>query len=409
MDVPAHGRNFRAATSADDGDRMPVVREGVVPEAIRALYRNATLRAADDFDSSADDPLLPASPPSCEVPVDRYYFVRNVFLLLGVVLMLPWNFTTNASDFWMYKFRNVSLPYDYTFTNKTELQAHIFGAFSVASSFPSLIAVYLGTLFNHRIGQDTRNILGFSLCIAFFSIVTAFVKINTDNWQVGFFILTVILISLLNVFVSWLQGGITGLAALLPSDYMHSLVIGMAVGGLFASVLQIICLLGHTEPTTAALAYFLCAIFVFVVALVCFLVMLSTDFFVHCVKSPEVNIQDLITNSDLEIKASTTLILRKVWPQAASAMYVMAVSLAVFPAVAVLVVSSNVESGSAWTGRFFMPVCGYLLFNAGDLTGRIVCSFVPLRRRRRWTAAFERKLVVNIKRSGQGGHIKAEI
>lgn len=379
MDVPTYGRNFRAATSAHDGDRMPVVREGVVPEAVRALSRNATLRAADDFDSSADDPLLvPESPPPYVVPVDRYYFVKNVFLLLGVVLMLPWNFTTNASDFWMYKFRNVSIPYDYTFTHKTELQAHLFGAFSVASSFPSLIAVYLGTLFNHRIGQETRNILGFSLCIVFFAIVTAFVKINTDNWQVGFFVLTVILLSLLNVFASWLQGGIIGLAALLPSDYMHSLVIGMAVGGLFASVLQIICLLGHPEPTTVALAYFLCAIFVFVLALVCFLVMLSTGFFMHCVKNPEGSIQDLITNSDLEIKASTTLILRKVWPQAASAMYVMAVSMAVFPAVTVLVVSSDVESGSAWTGRFFMPVCGYLVFNAGDLTGRIVCSYVPL-------------------------------
>ncbi|KAH8027071.1 hypothetical protein HPB51_002016 [Rhipicephalus microplus] len=155
-------------------------------------------------------------------------------------------------------------------------------------------------------------------------------------------VLTVVLISLLNAFVSWLQGGIIGLAALLPSDYMHSLVIGMAVGGLFASVMQIICLLGHTDPTTAALAYFLLAIFVFVAALACFLFMLSS-----------------------------------VWPQAASALYVMAVSMAVFPAVAVLVVSSERRVGIR-VDRFFLPVCGYLLFNAGDLTGRIVCSYLPL-------------------------------
>ncbi|KAH6926363.1 hypothetical protein HPB50_017543 [Hyalomma asiaticum] len=380
MDVPAYGRDFRATVSVQNGDRIPAVREAIVPETARSQYRSVTLRAADDVDSSVDEPLLDvgASPPACVIPVDRYYFVKHVFLLLGVVVMLPWNFTTNASDFWMYKFRNVSIPYDYTFTHKTELQAHLFGAFSVAGSFPSLVAVYLGTLFNHKIGQDVRNILGFVLCITFFTIVTAFVKINTDSWQVGFFILTVILLSLLNAFVSWLQGGIIGLAALLPSDYMHSLVIGMAVGGLFASVMQIICLLGHTDPTTAALAYFLCAIFVFVAALACFLFMLSTDFFVYCIKTPEVSIQDLITESDLEIKASTSLILRKVWPQAASVLYVMAVSMSVFPAVAVLVVSSDVESGSLWTGRFFLPVCGYLLFNAGDLVGRIVCSYVPL-------------------------------
>ncbi|KAL1436789.1 hypothetical protein MTO96_049330 [Rhipicephalus appendiculatus] len=317
MDAPAYGRNFRAAPSVQDGDRVPVLREGVVPQTTRSQYRSVTLRAADDVDSSVDDPLLvvPASTPAC-VPVDRYYFVKNVFLLLGVVLMLPWNFTTNASDFWMYKFRNPST---------------------------------LGTLFNHRIGQDVRNILGFVLCITFFAIVTAFV---------GFFILTVVLISLLNSFVSWLQGGIIGLAALMPSDYMHSLVIGMAVGGLFASVMQIICLLGHTDPTTAALAYFLLAIFVFVAALACFLFMLSSDFFVHCVKNPEASIQDLITESDLEIKGLNYFNIKK--------------------GLATGSIRADVESGSMWTGRFFLPVCGYLLFNAGDLTGRIVCSYLPL-------------------------------
>lgn len=338
-----------------------------------------TLRAADDVDSSVDDPLLvPTSPPPFVLPVDRYYFVKNVFLLLGVVCILPWNFITNASDFWMYKFRNVSAPYNYSFTHKTPLQAHVFGAFSVASTFPSLLAVYLGTLCNHKVRQETRNILGFSLCIAFFAILTTFVKVNTDNWQVEFFILTVILVALLNVFVSWLQGGIMGLATLLPSGYMHNLVIGMAVGGLFASILQIICLMGHTDPTTAGLAYFLCAIFVFIIALACFIAMLSTDFFIHSMKHPEVSIQSMLTLSDLEITVSPLLVLRKVWPQALSALYIMGVTQAVYPAVTVLVVSLNANSGSLWTGRLFLPVCCYLLFNTGDLCGRIACSYLPL-------------------------------
>ncbi|KAK8778695.1 hypothetical protein V5799_019959 [Amblyomma americanum] len=379
-DVPTYRRNFRT-TLALEGDKAPLIRGAAASETTGGpeVSRSVTLRAADDVDSSVDDPLLvPGSPPPFALPVDRYYFVRNVFLLLGVVVILPWNFITNASDFWMYKFRNVSAPYDYSYTHKTPLQAHVFGAFSVASTFPSLIAVYLGTLFNHKIRQETRNILGFSLCIAFFAILTAFVKVNTDNWQVEFFIVAVVLVALLNAFVSWLQGGVMGLAALLPSDYMHNLVIGMAVGGLFASILQIICLTGHTDPTAAGLAYFICAIFVFVVTLACFVAMLSTDFFIHFMKHPEASIQNLVSLSDLEITVSPLLVLRKVWPQALSALYALCVTQAVFPAITVLIVSSNVGSGSLWTGRFFLPVCCYLLFNTGDLCGRIACSYLPL-------------------------------
>uniref|UniRef100_G3MQG6 Equilibrative nucleoside transporter 1 n=1 Tax=Amblyomma maculatum TaxID=34609 RepID=G3MQG6_AMBMU len=379
-DVPTYRRNFRT-TLALHSDQAPLLREVGASETSGGppVSRNVTIRAADDVDSSVDDPLLvPGSPLPFVLPVDRYYFVKNVFLLLGMVVILPWNFTTNASDFWMYKFRNISAPYDYSFTHKTPLQAHIFGAFSVASTFPSLVAVYLGTLFNHKIRQETRNILGFSLCIAFFVVLTAFVKVNTDNWQVEFFILSVVLVGLLNMFVSWLQGGIMGLATLLPSEYMHNLVIGMAVGGLFASILQIICLLGHTDPTTAGLGYFLCAIAVFIVALACFVAMLYTDFFIHSMKHPEASIQSMVTFGDLEISVSPLLVLRKVWPQAMSALYVLCVTQSVFPAITVLVVSSNVGSGSLWTGRFFQPVCCYLLFNTGDLCGRIACSYLPL-------------------------------
>lgn len=381
-DVPTYRRNFRTTLALEADDKVPLVRGDAPSSAANvatAAAQSATLRAADEVSCGADDPLLvPDSPPPFVVPVDRYYFVKNVFLLLGVVIMLPWNFTVNATDYWMYKFRNVTIPYDPSLMHKTSLQANAFSIFSVASTFPSLAAVYLGTLFNHKLKHETRNILGFCLCIAFFVMVTAFVKVDTDSWQIGFFVLTVYLLALLNAVVSWLQGGIMGLATVLPSEYMHNLVIGMAVGGVFASLMEIVCLLGHTDPTTSALAYFLCAIVVFVVALVCFIAMLSTDFFIHCMKHPEANIQGMITYEDLEVNVSALVILKKVWHQAASALYTLLISMAVFPAVGVLVVSTSVESGSVWTGRLFMPVCGYLLYNAGDMCGRIACSYAPL-------------------------------
>ncbi|KAH9375488.1 hypothetical protein HPB48_016368 [Haemaphysalis longicornis] len=91
------------------------------------------------------------------------------------------------------------------------------------------------------------------------------------------------------------------------------------------------------------------------------------DFFIHCMKNPEANIQGMLSYDELGV-----------WQQAASALYTLLISMAIFPAVGVLVVSTSVGSGSVWTGRLFIPVCGYLLYNAGDLCGRIACSYAPL-------------------------------
>lgn len=339
----------------------------------------AILQAADEVGEGVDEPLLnPEDSPPFVIPLDRYGLVKNAFFLFGVVVLLPWNFIATASDFWMYKFRNVTAGDSFSPLERTHLQTTFFGAFAVASTLPSLLAVYLGTQFSHRIRQEVRNILGLCLCIFLLAIVTAFVKISTDSWQYGFFVLTIVLIVLLNGVVSWLQGAITGLAAMLPQGYMHYYVIGMAVAGVLASVVQIITLMGHTDPTTSALAYFLCALGLVAAALVCFIAVQSSEFFKHSVKHPQGNIQGLISYEDLEVNVSPLVILRKMWMQGASAGLTFLVTGAVFPAVTVLVVSENVQSGSAWTGRFFTPVCNYLLFNLSDMSGRMACLFSPV-------------------------------
>ncbi|CAN7939669.1 unnamed protein product, partial [Ixodes hexagonus] len=148
-----------------------------------------------------------------------------------------------------------------------------------------------------------------------------------------------------------------------------------ALAGVCASGLQLVTLLGHTDPRVAALAYFGCALLLLLAALLCFMAVQSS-----------------------------------MWVQGVSAAMVFGVSMMVFPAVTVLVVSENVRSGSAWTGggtflhlavfgdlclsfvplvpllqglfsspwRLFSPVCNYLLYNLGDLAGRLAGAWVPL-------------------------------
>lgn len=61
--------------------------------------RDARLFAADEVSASAEEPLLsPEGDQPFVLPVDRYSFVKNVFFLLGIVVLLPWNFLATASD-----------------------------------------------------------------------------------------------------------------------------------------------------------------------------------------------------------------------------------------------------------------------------------------------------------------------
>ncbi|QQP37371.1 Ent1, partial [Caligus rogercresseyi] len=55
--------------------------------------------------------------------------------------------------------------------------------------------------------------------------------VNTDSWQKGFLAITLITIVTLNLAMSLLQGGMGGLAAGFPSEYMNAMTQGQAIGG----------------------------------------------------------------------------------------------------------------------------------------------------------------------------------
>lgn len=52
-------------------------------------------------------------------------------------------------------------------------------------------------------------------------------------------------------------------------------------------------------------------------------------------------------------------------------------SISVFPPLAVLEVPRDPDA-SLWTGRFFIPICCFLLFNVGDFVGRTVSNSLSI-------------------------------
>ena len=93
-------------------------------------------------------------PPS---PSDRYRLTWLMFCLLGVGCLLPWNFFISVSDYWMYKFRNVTdVTYESANTTDavlTPLQKKWNSYLSIASMVPRVGFL----LFNAAFGSTSRD------------------------------------------------------------------------------------------------------------------------------------------------------------------------------------------------------------------------------------------------------------
>lgn len=72
------------------------------------------------------------------------------FLLIGISTLMPWNIFITATDYWMYKFRDVNETHtDIPHPNKTELQFFFTSYLSISSNVPFLLMLIV----NSFVGQ----------------------------------------------------------------------------------------------------------------------------------------------------------------------------------------------------------------------------------------------------------------
>ncbi|CAL1300232.1 unnamed protein product [Larinioides sclopetarius] len=189
--------------------------------------------------------------------------------LFGITSLLPWNFFIQANDYWMYRFRNVSIPFDPAAEDKTKLQAIFSSYLAIASKVPYVIFLLVNAYVSNKIQPSKRIQWPLMAMIVLFLFTTAIVFVDTDNSQTAFFAVTITIVVAINAMCGFVQGGGTGVAGSLPKRYMGYNVNGMALGGILASIAQILSLVGNTSPADSAFFYFmtatvfLCITFVF--------------------------------------------------------------------------------------------------------------------------------------------------
>ncbi|XP_022673486.1 equilibrative nucleoside transporter 1-like isoform X2 [Varroa destructor] len=312
-----------------------------------------------------------------KAPNDPYGFVTFTVFLLGIGSLLPWNFFITATDYWNYKFRNPDLPKNSTET--TALQKSFSSYLAIASKLPFILFLVVNTMIVEKIRCALR--IGYCLagCIILFIVTATLVKVNTDHYQKEFLAATLITVVLINVAGGFLQGGGTGMAGTFPAKYMTVNVLGQAVGGVFATLCQLACLLHDTSPTDAAFLYFSIATVVLVFTLMCFLLLVNMKFYDYYINGDSVA-SPSSSEPKVQSKPSTPLwtIFKSGWKFHVSTISIFWVTLAVFPAVTALIRSSNADSGSALTTTLFVPLACFVTFNFTDLFGRLLARFLPI-------------------------------
>ncbi|XP_069704264.1 equilibrative nucleoside transporter 3 [Periplaneta americana] len=327
-------------------------------------------------------------------PSDRYNLAYLIFYLLGMTTLLPWNFFITADDYWMFKFRDVSGNNSEQDNRRTELQAGFTAYLSVASTIPNTLFLILNTLLSHRISLQVRMIGSLTCIFLLFVLTTVFVKVNTDSWQELFFIITLVTVVLLNIASAILQGGLFGIVGKFSSRYITAVVSGQALGGIFAALAEIASLCLGASSTISAFVYFMVANGMLLLSLAAYLILSRAVFFrFHMLDKVEVSSMQYepaviqANDNPPPREISYKSILKKTWVYGFSVWMTFVVTLAMYPAVTVLVNSTDKGNNKPWNDVYFVPVVGYLIFSTCDYVGRILAGLLQRPRSKGWVVA----------------------
>jgi len=345
-------------------------------------------------------------------PKDHYKLAYVIFYWLGTGSLLPWNFFITVNDYWMHKYRDVTVPDNNTTngtTGYTDLQLQWNSYLSISSMIPNVLFLFINAFLGHKFRSQPRLLAALILIIVLFIFSDVMTKVDTDTWQIGFMGVTLFTVVIINIAVAIFQGGLSGLAGKFPPSYMGAVVQGQALGGIFAAGSNVVMLAMGNGAVVAAFADFLVAIIFLVTALIAFIVLTRTEFYryyanesaltqnsdqVESGKNGENNkeVEQLIdepTNGsgdpDLAIvnpgqssltKMSTWAIIKRIWIWILAVFVCFFGTLIVFPAITVLVKSTG--SGNAWSDTYFIPVGCFLLFNVGDFVGRTLAGVIKI-------------------------------
>lgn len=208
-----------------------------------------------------------------------------------------------------------------------------------------------------------------AVILVLFIVTTAFVKVDTDNYQDIFFEFTLTTVFVVNIFSAILSGGLFGIAGMFSSEYISAVMSGQALGGVFTALAEVASITYTTAATVSAFVYFLFGTLWLVLSLVLYLMVSKTLFFKFHVNQSHIKAGHYSINADASPLSSaavtaTTMasvnrhylqpewskIYSKIWVHGFSVWLVFVTTLSVYPAITVLITSIDKGQHRMWSG-----------------------------------------------------------
>jgi len=346
---------------------------------------------------------------SDERPVDRYNLVFIILLIHGVGTLMPWNMFINAQDY----FRNYKLAQSNETISSVEtehlddLRRNFLSYLSLASQVPNVLFNGLNLIINMGSGNLKMRVnLTLLVEALIFALTITLAVVDSTQWPVTFFYLTMISVVVLNMASGIYQNCIFGTGAKFPGSYTNAILIGSNFSGTFTSTVNLLSIWLAPKPQEAAMYYFITALLVILVCIVSYNLLPMNrfyKFFDHDIMIPRPDDQFKPEQLEDEIKQSDEIpaILRqtvdamvprpnepedrsfigelrskwrvflKCWPQCLNVFLTFYVTLALFPSV----LADVTQVQDYFSKKYFTSFACFFVFNVFAMIGNLISSW----------------------------------
>lgn len=281
---------------------------------------------------------------------------------------IPFSFFVTANAYWMYKFRDVNANITDT-AARTLLQTHFSPVNSILNLLFSPVTLLVSTFFGFKIRARVRVLATLGTMSFAFIAGTAFVKIDTDSWQLMFFIITMIFLGMICIANAAFAAANLAILLKFPSYFLNVYLFGQGFGGICSAILQILSLAMGTSTEVSALFYFISGSALMTLTLIQFYFSKYNKLFNYHVNS----VEEDVTKNVLRLSEAKDLA-KQIWARILTLILTSLPIIIVMPNITSLVVSENYGSGSEWSDTYFVPVITFLYSDAMGLLGRITSS-----------------------------------
>ncbi|XP_074108275.1 equilibrative nucleoside transporter 1 [Cotesia typhae] len=318
-------------------------------------FRNVTMDQVD----------LELNPPS-----DKLNIVYIIMVLHGIGTLMPWNmFITARNYFEKYKFSS-----NYTGANTTYASYYV-DSVSFAAQVPNVIFNWINLFVPLGGDLTTRIVWGILVQVLIFVETVVMAMLDTSSWPGVFFWVTMFSVVVLNTFNGIYQNSVYGMAAKLPGKYTGAVVLGSNISGTFTAVIDLLALKMAPSLRTAAIYYFLTALFVLLACFDTYFALPINKFYRYheMVFQKQKKKRELQSKSKIPGRTPYWTIFKQCSPQLFNIFFVFFVTLSVFPAVQSSIKVS--DENFIVSEKYYMSVMCFVTFNVTAMLGSMLASY----------------------------------